>query len=162
MLNQANQDRGGASLAIQDAVFRNTPTAILIGIPSLANWKDTTGILLDNLALQNVAAVVKDLAGTVYLTGSAGQTMAIDGWTMGRYYNDAVSTTGKQTMGTFVSLPRNPLLTGAGNPILLGYSMMVKAPYVSRPKPQYESFPISQFVNMKTLAKGLVPTATSP
>ena len=93
-MNQADQDRGAASLLLQDTIFRNTPTAILIGTPSLSNWKDTTGILLDNIALQNVPAVVKDQSGKVWLAGNTGQITAIDGWTLGNYYNDGVSTAG--------------------------------------------------------------------
>jgi hypothetical protein len=139
---------------LQDTIFRNTPTAILIGTPSLSNWKDTTGILLDNIALQNVPAVVQDLSGKVWLAGNVGQITAIDGWTLGNYYNDAISTAGSSTLGTLLTIPRNPLLTGAGNPILLGYNYMVKAPYMSRPKPQYGSTSASGFVRMKSFAHG--------
>lgn len=151
LLDQANTDRGAASVVVQDSIFKNTGTGILINTPT-SNWSDTTGILLDNVAFSSVTAAVKDVSSKVWLTGSIG---SVSGWTLGKYYIDAESTNGNYTFGTLFDIERDPALTGVGNPFISGYNLLPKAPYFSRQKPQYTTASASQFVHMKSLAKGM-------
>jgi len=129
-----NQTVGSA--IVQDSTFTNTP----IGIRTIfnANSIPTSGgtLVLDNVNFQNSAKAVADASGNTILAGNA----VINSWAQGESYMLNKGQRVQQTM----TPPTKPaaLLTSSGT-------------IFERSKPQYESYPASAFLSVKSCgAKG--------
>ncbi|KAK2762469.1 hypothetical protein FQN53_007520 [Emmonsiellopsis sp. PD_33] len=130
------------SIMVMDSTFRNTDTAILTFPASSEAARGTTGITLDNIAFEGVNKAVADNQGKVYLPGSVN---SVDSWALGPVYFDIAER--DVTLGMAFDTPRQ-------SNMLADKTSLPKAPYFERPKPQYGTIPVGNFVHMKDYAKG--------
>ena len=127
-----SQGQSVGFITVFDSSFVNTPVAIK-SAQSASSLPHTAGsIILENIALQNVATVVSGPSGTV-LGGTSGSSV-IAAWGQGNQYlpNGPTRFAGNITP---VSRPAG-LLDGSGK-------------YYQRSKPQYESLPVSSFSSVR-------------
>jgi len=125
----------GASV-IADTTF----TGVGVAIQTTTNQPSTyqSGFALDNVVFSGVTTGVADVNGNVAL---AGGSTTIGQWVQGSVYS------GTSTTHTYVR--------GATSAFNKPSSLLENGRIVSRPRPQYETYDISQFVSVKALgAKG--------
>jgi hypothetical protein len=130
------------SATIIDSTIKNTPVGIVFGNASATGPDVPNNLILENLALDNVATAVRGPSGTV-LAGSSGTTV-IEAWGRGHSYT---ATTGPTTFeGAITPNARPASLLGGGSSTTAFYQ---------RSKPQYEDLPLSEFVSARAAgAKG--------
>ncbi|KAH8901101.1 pectin lyase-like protein [Thozetella sp. PMI_491] len=133
------------SITIMDATFTNVKQAILMDPPQNATKSGTTGIVLENVLFQSVPQPVSDTSGKTWLASSGG-SLSLVKWIQGPIYfglDDRRYLDGTQPVDRVATL-LSPFSNG-----------LPMAPYFGRSKPQYETTPVSSFVNLKTQgAKG--------
>ncbi|KZV89437.1 glycoside hydrolase family 55 protein [Exidia glandulosa HHB12029] len=125
----------GASI-IADATFTNVGTAI----QTTTNQPSTyaSGFVLDNIVFSGVTNGVADQSNNVALSGGS-KTVAQ--WLQGSVYTGTNSAF-NYTRNTVAAVTKPSVLLEGGR-------------FVSRPRPQYETYDVSQFVSVKALgAKG--------
>jgi hypothetical protein len=130
----ANQTVG--SVVLQDSKFVNTP----IGVNSSFSQSSipTAGgtLVLDNVDFSSSQTAVQNFDGTPVLQGGK----VIQAWTQGQQY---AGSTGSRTQAVLDSPPSKP------------QSLMANGTIFERVKPQYEGYPASAFVSVKSSgAKG--------
>ncbi|KAK3896383.1 pectate lyase superfamily protein-domain-containing protein, partial [Staphylotrichum tortipilum] len=118
-----------------DSSFTNVETVVQITPPSSTPATGTTGLVLENVALSGVTkAAVADTSGAVLL---AGGTSRIEHWALGPVYEGSVDARSFSAGGK-VGNYRRPLTLTNDN-----------GAYYERPKPQYESASVDEFVHIR-------------
>lgn len=138
-----SMDSGGpdsqqvGSVNIIDSVIENSPVFVDTARSS-STWSNGS-LILENIRLNNVSIAVRNVASAV-LPGTAGSTI-ITTWGQGHRY----SPSGPENFQGSLTLPPRPsalLSSGSLN-------------YYSKPKPQYEAYPVSSFLTVRNAgAKG--------
>ncbi|OJD12350.1 hypothetical protein AJ78_07043 [Emergomyces pasteurianus Ep9510] len=142
LMSEDNVPRTGSIMVI-DSVFTNTDTALLTFPATTEKGKGVTGITLDNVAFEGVRNAVADNLGKVYLAGSVG---SVDTWSLGPGYFDIAQR--DYSLGMSYTTSREATLLAER------LSPLPKMPFFERPKPQYQTVPVTTFVHMKDHAKG--------
>ncbi|KAH7099919.1 glucan 1,3-beta-glucosidase [Auriculariales sp. MPI-PUGE-AT-0066] len=125
----------GASV-IADATFTNVGTAVQTTTNQPSAY--ASGFALDNVVFASVTTGVADQSGNVALTGGS-KTVAQ--WVQGSVYSGTSSTFS--------------YVRGATTAFNKPASLLENGKIASRPRPQYETYDVSQFVSVKALgAKG--------
>jgi hypothetical protein len=115
-----------------DSSFTNVGTVVQITPPSSTPSTGTTGLVLENVALSGVSkAAVADTSGAVLL---AGGTSRIEHWALGPVYEGSVDARSFSAGGKVGNYRRSLTLTNDNGA------------YYERPKPQYESASVGDFV----------------
>lgn len=141
-LNMSNGGRlaqSVGSVTMLDSEFSNTPIAIVTAHDATSQPPTAGSLILENIKLSNVSTAVQGPNGAVALTGSKATTV-ISGWGEGHSY----TPTGPHQFEGAISPNRRPasLLQADGK-------------YYERSKPQYEQYPVGDFLSARTLgAKG--------
>lgn len=137
---KVNEAGNIGSASFLDSSFRNVATAAVIITPLDASpGSGSTGVVLENVELDNVGAAVQDTSGNTLLDGGSRH---IEQWVTGPVY--ASGEERQFLMGEDIPKYRREasLLDGDGH-------------YFERSKPQYEDRSVSDFVHLKDLgAKG--------
>jgi hypothetical protein len=124
----SNQTVG--SVLVQDSKFTGTPVGINSSFSS--DSIPTTGgsLILDNVDFTGSTTAVQEYTGSSILAGGS----VVDSWVQGRTY---AGSTGSRTQGA-VTAPSKPASLLNGNNIF------------ERSKPQYEQYPVTSFVSVKS------------
>jgi len=124
----SNQSVG--SVLIQDSTFKNTPVGVNTAFSS--DSIPTTGgtLIIDNVDFTSCSTAVQSNTGSSILAGGG----FVDSWVQGRTY---AGNTGTRTQGS-AAAPSKPASLMSGNVVL------------ERTKPQYEQYPSSSFVSIKS------------
>lgn len=131
---QASQATGGTIIA--DSTITNTGTFLQTTTNQPGSLK--SAYVVDNVRLSGVSIGISDMKGNIAL---AGGTKTIPQFIQGTIYSGN-STTGKYTRASVSGISRPSVLLESGN-------------FLSRPRPQYANYDVSQFVSVKALgAKG--------
>ena len=146
------------SIIVLDSTFKDTDTAILITVADSKPGSGTTGVMLDNIAFDNVKNVVADNTGRVYLSGKPGALGTVDGFVIGAIYDNS-TTNRAYTHGSKIGIPRNELLVDKSQ--TAWSPNLPKQSYFEKSKPQYEGYTNSMIVHMKSYAKG-IPAQITP
>ncbi|KAF2672788.1 pectin lyase-like protein [Microthyrium microscopicum] len=130
----ANQTVG--SVLLQDSSILNTPVGVNT---SFAQQSIPTGggtLIIDNVDFTGSPAAVKSYTGATVLNGGG----VVDSWAQGQMY---AGSTGTRQQGPVTAAMKPKALMGSDGKIF------------ERSKPQYESYPASSFVSIKSAgAKG--------
>lgn len=123
------------SESIIDSSFSNVGTAaVVIPPPNSAPGSGSNGIILEKVSLSGVPAVVQDTNGKTLLGGSSGM---LDQWALGSVYEGSTTARTFSQGGKIGNYRRHSTLVDADGL------------YFERPKPQYQSYGISDFVHIK-------------
>ena len=143
-LLRGNGDDDGyvGSCSFLDSQFNNVGTAIVVAPLSDKPGAGTTGLVLENVGFNGVTKAVADSNGQTLLSGVS----RVKEWVVGPVYD---SSGRKFAMGRDTEpYPRVEGLLDTKNGL-------ANAPYFERPKPQYQTNALSDFVSLKALgAKG--------
>ncbi|KAH8895965.1 pectin lyase-like protein [Thozetella sp. PMI_491] len=121
-----------------DSKITNCPVGLALQAPTSAS----VSLSLFSLTANNVPTIVKYDGGATLLSGSGGST-TVAAWGVGkRYDTENGETSGVQQSGPY---PRAPVISGS----LLKDSGSQTSGFFERSKPQYETRPSSDFVNVK-------------
>ncbi|KAK9600183.1 hypothetical protein V6Z92_000273 [Aspergillus fumigatus] len=127
-----SEQQSVGSITVFDSSFANTPVAIKSAQSESSTPRTAGSIILENVAINNVATVVQGPSGTV-LAGTT-RSSVIPGWGQGnRYVPDGPTRFAGDI--TPVSRPAG-LVVGDGK-------------YYQRSKPQYEQLPVSAFSSVR-------------
>lgn len=123
------------SVSVMDSSFSGVATAVIvIAPPSSETRSGSTGVVLENVKLDGVAAAVQDTAGKVYLSGL---TDTVDEWALGPTYEGSTTARAFSEGGKVGDYRRHKgLLDSTGA-------------YFERAKPQYEDRPVGDFVHVR-------------
>ncbi|KAG7117994.1 Glucan 1 like protein [Verticillium longisporum] len=122
-----------------DSKITNCPVGLQLQKPAA---KAAISLSLFSVTTSNVPAVVKYVDGATLLAGSTG-TSTVAAWGVGkRYDTQNGEASGVQQAGAY---PRAPVISGG----LLKNPSSQTSGFFERSKPQYESRPASDFVNIK-------------
>jgi hypothetical protein len=126
-----------ASVTFLDSTISNTPIFVKMVRSTTSTYPTGGSLVLENIILKNVPTAIQGPNSAVVLAGTSGQT-TIAGWAQGHSY----TPTGPNTIqGAIVPNSRGKLASGSI--------------YYERSKPQYEGYPASAFVSVRTAgAKG--------
>lgn len=123
-----------ASVVFIDSEINNTPIGVVYGSSTTSAPAAANGLILENVALNNVPVAIQGPNKATVLAGSTGKS-TIAAWGKGNSYT---ATSGpKPVGGTFTANSRPSGLTAG-------------SAYYERSKPQYEKIPVSQFVSIKS------------
>jgi hypothetical protein len=112
-----------------DSTFTNVGTAVVIAPLNSSPGSGSTGLILENIVMNNVQKAVADSSGNIILASTA----KIDQWVTGPTY----SPQREFSMGKSTTYKRqSSLLDSSGA-------------YFERAKPQYEDKSAGDFVNLK-------------
>lgn len=130
----ASQATGATIIA--DSSITNTGTFLQTTTNQPGSLKSAYAV--DNVVLKNVTTAISDMKGNIALSGG---TKTIGQFVQGTIYSGS-STTGTYTRASVTSVGRPSVLLESGR-------------FISRPRPQYANYDVSQFVSVKALgAKG--------
>jgi len=125
------------SVSIIDSSFSNVGTAaVVISPPNSAPASGSSGVILEKVSLSGVTAAVQDTNGKTLLSGSSGM---IDQWALGPVYECSTTARTFSQGGKIGSYRRHSTLVDADGL------------YFERPKPQYQSHGVGDFVHIKDL-----------
>ncbi|KAI1109759.1 glycoside hydrolase family 55 protein [Nemania sp. NC0429] len=125
------------SVSIIDSSFSNVGTAAVVISPlNPTPGSGSTGVILEKISLSGVAAAVQDTTGKTLLSGSSGM---IDQWALGPVYE------GSTTARTFSQGAK------IGNYRRHSTLLDENGRYFERPKPQYQSYGVGDFIHIKDL-----------
>ncbi|KIY02080.1 uncharacterized protein Z520_02218 [Fonsecaea multimorphosa CBS 102226] len=128
-------DQGVGSVTLLDSSITDTRVGIRTSYNTHPQKPAEGSLVLENIKLKKVDVAVQGLSGPI-LSGTKGSTtLAIAGWREGNTYT---STGVKKLQG-----PVSPNTRPA--------SLMSGDKYYVRSKPQYETFPLSQFVSARSI-----------
>ncbi|KAJ8060718.1 hypothetical protein OCU04_011023 [Sclerotinia nivalis] len=121
------------SATLIDSSFTNTEVAIITAYNGSSFPESAGNLILDNIRLTNVPVAIQESENTV-LAGKRNGSMIISGWGEGSEYDPNGPTPFE---GPIVSFPRSESLSPGGK-------------FYARSKPQYEGYPLSKFVSVRT------------
>ncbi|KAK4150377.1 glucan 1,3-beta-glucosidase [Chaetomidium leptoderma] len=120
------------SVTLIDSSFTNVPVAILTAWTTNSVPATAGSLVMENIALNNAPVAVKGPGGTM-LAGTTG-SMTIAAWGNGHRYTPSGPA---QFAGAFDATNRPGALLSNGR-------------YYTRSKPQYENFPASSFISVRS------------
>jgi glucan 1,3-beta-glucosidase len=126
-------DQKVGSVVVIDSTITNTPVGIITAFDSTSSPTAAGSLILENVALNNVAIAVQQAGGGTLLAGTTGFT-TIAGWGEGNQY---VPNGPKRFQGSYTP-PTRPASLLSGNV------------YYSRSKPQYNDLPADSFQSVRT------------
>jgi glucan 1,3-beta-glucosidase len=129
-----------SSLTLIDSSIVNTKVGISLQFSTEASTTPSAeSLIIENLSITNVPTVVGTVGGASLLGGTTGST-TIAGWGRGPSYT---ATSHTRIQGSITPATRPGVLTTSNGA------------FYSRSKPQYEAYPASSFVSVRTAgAKG--------
>ncbi|APA15899.1 hypothetical protein sscle_15g106690 [Sclerotinia sclerotiorum 1980 UF-70] len=125
--------QGVVSATLIDSSFTNTEVAIITAYNGSSLPEAAGNLILDNIRLTNVPVAIQESENTV-LAGQRNGSMIISGWGEGNEYDPNGPT---KFMGPIVPFPRSESLSPGGR-------------FYARSKPQYENYPPSKFVSVRS------------
>lgn len=133
MSSGGSSDQAVTSVTLIDSSFKDTDVAIITAYNNFSLPEAAGSLILDNIHLTNVPIAIQESKNTV-LAGTNNQSMIINGWGEGNEYTPYNTT---RFEGYIVPFPRSESLSPLGK-------------FYTRSKPQYEGFPLSEFVSVRT------------
>ncbi|TEY82442.1 hypothetical protein BOTCAL_0029g00310 [Botryotinia calthae] len=133
MSSGGSSNQAVASVTLIDSSFKDTDIAIITAYNNSSLPEAAGSLILDNIHLTNVPIAIQESKNTV-LAGTNNQSMIINGWGEGNEYTPDNTT---RFEGYIVPFPRSESLSPLGK-------------FYTRSKPQYEDFPLSEFVSVRT------------
>ena len=124
------------SVSIIDSKFTNVKTVAEIAPYSKTPASGSTGVVLENVLLSGVTAAVADTTGKILLNGSSAK---IYQWALGPVYEGSTTARTFSEGGKVGNYQRHSTLLDPSGA------------YFERPKPQYETAAVSDFVSVKAL-----------
>ncbi|KAI0097347.1 glycoside hydrolase family 55 protein [Nemania sp. FL0031] len=125
------------SLSIIDSSFTNIGTAaVVISPPTSAPGSGSTGVILEKVSLSGVPVAVQDTSGKTLLSGSSS---LIDQWALGPVYEGSTTARSFSQGGKIGNYRRHSTLVDENGL------------YFERPKPQYQSYSVGDFIHIKDL-----------
>ncbi|KAA1476062.1 beta-1,3-glucanase [Dentipellis sp. KUC8613] len=129
---KTSENQGSEAVSIIDAVVTNTPVFVR---SSKASTGTLTGsIVLNNIKLNNVPTAVGVVGGAVVLNGGS---TTINSWAQGNVYT-GTNTNGRFVQDNIANIPKAGVLLDSGGRI------------VSKGRPAYTDYAVSQFVSVKS------------
>lgn len=133
--NGGSAKQSVSSATVIDSSITNTPVGILTAYNSPSSAPPTAGsLIMENVAVNNVSAIVQLKGGSAVLAGTSGST-TIAAWGQGHQYSPAGPTS---FQGSFPANTRPASL------------VVSNGSYYTRSKPQYANLPVSSFSSVRS------------
>lgn len=140
--NPSKENGNIGSAYFLDSTFENVGSAVVVAPLNSALGSGSTGLVLENIAMNNVQKAVADSSGNTILAS----TGKIDQWVAGPTY----SPKREFSMGKSTTYKRQSSLLDSNGA------------YFERAKPQYEDISAGDFVHIKDFgARGKLPSSSA-